>query len=142
MDVSGWVFELWCTWMDHGSDKIIYGWKKEAINFNALHILNSLRVRSLFSSFLYTIKGSTRATSNKSKNKRRSNRNFDLRSSWYADFSLSIKSTAPILLLCNLTTLGKFTGILDEELFNLLPKVDIDAISSKWLPSSIMDLFS
>ena len=29
---------------------------KEAINFNGMHILNSFRVRCLFSNFLYTIK--------------------------------------------------------------------------------------
>ena len=69
---------------------------KEAINFNAMHILNSFRVRSLFSDFLYTIKELTGATSNRSKNKQRKNRNFDLWSSWYADSSWSIKSTTSI----------------------------------------------
>ena len=43
---------------------------KEAINFNAMHILNSIRVRSSFSNILYTIKELTRAKSNRSKDKR------------------------------------------------------------------------
>ena len=41
---------------------------KEAISFNAMRILNSFGVRSLFSNFLYSIKELTRATSNRSKN--------------------------------------------------------------------------
>ena len=90
---------------------------KKKIYFNAMNILNSLRVRYLFSNFLYIIKELTRATLNRSKNKRRSNRNFDLRSSWYHDFSWFIKSTPPILLLYNLMPFGQFTGILDEESF-------------------------
>ena len=114
--------------------------KKEAINLNAMHILNSYSVRSLFSNFLYTVKDLTRATLNRSKNKQRQNRNFDLRSSWYADFSWSIKSTPPILLLYNFMQFGQFIEILDEEPFNLLCTVDIDVTSSKWLPSSITDL--
>ena len=36
---------------------------KEKINFNAMHILYSFRVRSLFSNFLYTMKELTKATS-------------------------------------------------------------------------------
>ena len=44
---------------------------KEVISFNAMHILNSFRVRSLFSNFLYTIKELRRATSNTWKNKRK-----------------------------------------------------------------------
>ena len=141
MEVLSQVFELWCTWMDNGLDRQDSFWlKKEAINLNAMHILNSYSVRSLFSNFLYTVKDLTRATLNRSKNKQRQNRNFDLRSSWYAEFSWSIKSTPPILLLYNFMQFGQFIGIIDEEPFNLLCTVDIDVTSSKWLPSSITDL--
>ena len=44
---------------------------KEVIKFNAMHILNSFRVRSLFSNFLYTIKDLTKATSKSSKKKKK-----------------------------------------------------------------------
>ena len=37
---------------------------------------------------------------------------------------------------------GQFSGILDEEPFNLLCMVDVDVISSKWLPSCVTDLLS
>ena len=37
---------------------------------------------------------------------------------------------------------GKFMEILDEEPFNLSCMVNIDVISSKWLPNSITDLLS
>ena len=40
---------------------------KKGINFNAMHTLNSFRVTSLLSNFLYTIKKLTRATSNRLK---------------------------------------------------------------------------
>ena len=42
---------------------------KEAINFNAMHILNFFRIRSLLFNFLYTMKELTRETSNRSKSK-------------------------------------------------------------------------
>ena len=41
---------------------------KEVINFNAMHILNSFRVRSFFSNFFYTFKELRRVTSNRLKN--------------------------------------------------------------------------
>ena len=56
--LNGWSFGQDSFWLT-----------KEAINFNAMHILNSFRVRSLSSKFFYTIKELTRATSNRSINK-------------------------------------------------------------------------
>ena len=61
------LFLLYGRWFRQDSFRLT----KEAINFNVMHILNSFRVRSLCSNFLYTIKGLARATSNRSKNKRR-----------------------------------------------------------------------
>ena len=43
----------------------------EVIDFSDMHILNSFRVRSLFSNFLNTKKELTKATSNRSKKKQR-----------------------------------------------------------------------
>ena len=46
MEVSDRVFELWCTWMDNGSDKMVFGWRR----MRSVLML-SFRVRSLFSNF-------------------------------------------------------------------------------------------
>ena len=60
----------------------------------------------------------------------------------YDDFSRSIKSTPPILLLYKLMPFRQFTGKLDEEPSYLLCTVNTDVISSKRLWSSITDMLS
>ena len=73
---------------------------KEAINFNTTHILNSFRVRSFFSNFLYTIKKLTRATLSRSKNKQRESRNFNLLSSWYVGMLSSADPSSKLHSFC------------------------------------------